>query len=70
MMYNTIGLNQKTNNMELREQIDAVEWTIHHLLFLAEAGKDDISIDNLIALNSAKYELETLLEERELQKRG
>lgn len=55
--------------MELREQIAAVEWTIHHLLFLAEVGKDDVSIDNLIALNAAKYELETLLEERELQKK-
>lgn len=69
-MQNTIGLNNKTSNMELCEQISAIEWTIHHLLFLAEAGKDDISIDNLIALNSAKYELETLMEEREIQKRG
>ena len=51
--------------MELKLQIEAVDWTIHFLLNLAEEGKD-ISLDTLIGLNSAKYELETLMQEREL----
>lgn len=49
--------------MELRKQIEAVEWTIHFLLELAGEGKD-IPYDPIIGLNSAKGELEELMEER------
>lgn len=50
--------------MELRKQIEAVEWTIHFLLGLAGEGKD-IPYDTIIGLNSAKDELEEM-EEREV----
>lgn len=51
--------------MKLKEQIEAIDSTIHLLLHLAEGGAD-IMLDTLIGLNSAKYELEGLMQEREL----
>ena len=54
--------------MELKEQIATIDWTIHFLLAIAEKG-EDIMLDTLIGLNSARDELESLMQERELARR-
>jgi len=59
--------------MELKEQIENIDWTIHHLLDLA--GRDlenenlEATLSCLVGLNETKYELECLMDERALAKK-
>lgn len=56
--------------MELKEQIENIDWTIHHLIDLTGRDIENVDLEAtlscLYGLNETKFELESLMEERAL----